>query len=918
MGPDGRALPTSSPSRRRHCTRTDRHHPHRDQSHPAALADGAEVVVVAGSEPGLTAVERAGERGVRTMEGIGPISIATAIESVASDTVLVVHDDVEIAPALLEDMVEAAGGGDLVVPGENRGVGRQRVERTSLACVIGPRATLVDLARVAAFTPGLTAAVPAIVTRGRGYRHHATCTERLVTPDLRDGRPLLVAALIVRDEEATLATCLSSLEGVVDRIEVADTGSTDATVAVAEAAGATVQSIEWRDDFAWARNQVLDRCRDARFVLWIDADERFSCDDPGALRSFLATFGSFHDAFRVPIDNVAEGRVTHVHAADRIVGADTVHFVGAIHERPTHRGGGELTSVAVPHARIVHTGYAADVVAERDKRRRNLEIAQRNWEAAPSLERAVPYYRELASELDDPRRSLDEMQRVIPDLDRVHPVPLRASLLALEGRLHLEAGDHRAALHAAHRATELVPADVVAGAVLAEALVRLGRDGEALDRADALAQRPSPAPIVDDLLAASTRASSLVRAAISARRFDDARRWIGAIGHDNDPWPLMARTFGADAVAGLAAEAGENQDWRFLRWVSAAGLDGSEVARARATYRRTGGDLDVADRRAEAALQGEDAWRRARDVAGASGRPDDVVAYAVAVAGTHDNVLAELAEIGAADGLDGDAADRVAAQAWSVAAGAQLAAGRVDEAIGDAIAAMERWAGALRAAEIAAGAALDGAMPEVARDVVAAALVESEAGTYDDAPAESAVAARHRLRCIAVRSWLAEGHLAAAAGEALEVLEEGGCLGCWPDLVQAGSDDQWTAVLVGLALIGDGDGFVAAVAGTQRIERTATLCLTYLAAGGTATAAVTTGLLAAVLANREDLAAMVADHGGALDPDTARQLVGRLENDGRAAVAARLASTAGLIGVGASPGVIEDIGSDLTGGFQLG
>lgn len=84
--------------------------------------------------------------------------------------------------------------------------------------------------------------------------------------------PLLSAVMIVRDEQARLARCLRSLQAVADEIVVVDTGSTDDTVAIAEAHGCTVGHFPWVGDFAAARNHSLDLARGA-WVLMIDADE---------------------------------------------------------------------------------------------------------------------------------------------------------------------------------------------------------------------------------------------------------------------------------------------------------------------------------------------------------------------------------------------------------------------------------------------------------------------------------------------------------------------------------------------------------------------------------------------------------------------------------------------------------------------
>lgn len=84
----------------------------------------------------------------------------------------------------------------------------------------------------------------------------------------------ITAALIARNNSDVIGRCLESLKGAVEAIVVVDTGSTDATMAIAESYGARIRQIEWTNHFADARNVSLDMVS-TRWTLWIDSDEWF-------------------------------------------------------------------------------------------------------------------------------------------------------------------------------------------------------------------------------------------------------------------------------------------------------------------------------------------------------------------------------------------------------------------------------------------------------------------------------------------------------------------------------------------------------------------------------------------------------------------------------------------------------------------
>ncbi|MGO1617762.1 MAG: glycosyltransferase family 2 protein [Oceanisphaera sp.] len=99
-------------------------------------------------------------------------------------------------------------------------------------------------------------------------------------------RPTLAAVLIVKNEADNLADCLATLDWV-DEIVVLDSGSTDATQAVAEAAGARFfVNSEW-PGFGKQR-QIAQAHVQSDWILWVDADERVTPELKTSIEAVLA------------------------------------------------------------------------------------------------------------------------------------------------------------------------------------------------------------------------------------------------------------------------------------------------------------------------------------------------------------------------------------------------------------------------------------------------------------------------------------------------------------------------------------------------------------------------------------------------------------------------------------------------------
>jgi tetratricopeptide (TPR) repeat protein len=97
---------------------------------------------------------------------------------------------------------------------------------------------------------------------------------------------MLSLSMIVRNEAERLERCLRSVAGFVDEMVLLDTGSSDATVAIAEGLGAVVHHRPWPGDFAPARNAALEHVR-GDWVLVLDADEWLLPEARGPLQSLM-------------------------------------------------------------------------------------------------------------------------------------------------------------------------------------------------------------------------------------------------------------------------------------------------------------------------------------------------------------------------------------------------------------------------------------------------------------------------------------------------------------------------------------------------------------------------------------------------------------------------------------------------------
>lgn len=200
--------------------------------------------------------------------------------------------------------------------------------------------------------------------------------------------PAISAVLIVKNEARRLPPCLQALRKVVDEIVVADTGSTDETLAVAREYTPNCHEIPWEDDFAAARNRAIALAA-GPWILSIDADEVI--ENPDAARALLEEFVQFQPEgvtgaiqHRSPTGSGPDRAVVSGHV-ERFFPKARYTYRGIIHEQLAPVSGAH-PGVADTGVVVAHSGYDCALHDPEHKGLRNLPLLERAAAAEPENE----------------------------------------------------------------------------------------------------------------------------------------------------------------------------------------------------------------------------------------------------------------------------------------------------------------------------------------------------------------------------------------------------------------------------------------------------------------------------------------------------------------------------------------------------
>lgn len=308
--------------------------------------------------------------------------------------------------------------------------------------------------------------------------------------------PSLGLSMIVRNGASDLRSCLQSVSGVVEQMVVADTGSADRTIEIAQEMGATVIRVPWQDDFAKARNASLEAVT-TDWVLVLDADEELDSHArhfiPGLLERNVG-------GYEVPIRNYLP--VRYARTFDRMAKPNVslmgrakdapaytehtncrlfrrhpdIYFVGRVHELVEHQILALGWKLGMANFHIHHFGMLAGGkrLREKDKFYRDLgrlKVEERPNDPQAHIELGLQEYEHFQN-YEEALRCFERALELAPD---AKPAWLFTAMI------HLELGNDREALVAVEFAKGKGPGGVLATHLRADALFNLGLLKEARD-----------------------------------------------------------------------------------------------------------------------------------------------------------------------------------------------------------------------------------------------------------------------------------------------------------------------------------------------------------------------------------------------------------------------------------------------------
>ena len=190
--------------------------------------------------------------------------------------------------------------------------------------------------------------------------------------------PTISCCMIVKNEEAFLDQCLSSVKPYVDEIVVVDTGSTDSSIEIIKKFTDRVFIHPWEDSFSKARNQSLAYAS-CDWIFIIDADEELVEGSGERLREAVRKAGAADAILVNTISTYSKGTKRARHNSERLFRNNgIIHYEGVVHNRIEG-----AQSVKPSCIEIMHYGYDVEEKKAQEKFLRTSQLLKKQIQENP-------------------------------------------------------------------------------------------------------------------------------------------------------------------------------------------------------------------------------------------------------------------------------------------------------------------------------------------------------------------------------------------------------------------------------------------------------------------------------------------------------------------------------------------------------
>lgn len=199
--------------------------------------------------------------------------------------------------------------------------------------------------------------------------------------------------ILTYNEERCILRCLESVLNYFDEIIIIDSGSTDKTLEIVKEINnskISIYQIHWENDFAKARNFGIEKAK-SDWIVFIDADEELQASN--CLKEFLSVFMFCQQKERLVFSFCIKERnypniYDDVHRM--ILKNGTCNYFGNVHEEIRNSN----NNIIMIKTKIIlyHDGYNTNILIEKDKINRNLNLLLIMQKKEPSNLRWIYFY----------------------------------------------------------------------------------------------------------------------------------------------------------------------------------------------------------------------------------------------------------------------------------------------------------------------------------------------------------------------------------------------------------------------------------------------------------------------------------------------------------------------------------------------